>query len=136
MRAKWKPRDESMTPIRAFHHVNVTVVPALEEATKDFYRSVLGLKEVPKPEETRGRGGAWYQIGDVQLHISREQAVNNEGAKRHFCLLVSSLEQMQKRFEDSGVTILPDEQPIHGTKRFYVRDPGGNLIEIAQDRNA
>lgn len=119
-----------------FHHVNVTVVPALEEATKDFYRNVLGLTEVPKPEESHRRGGAWYQVGNIQLHLSREQTVNNDGAKRHFCLSVSDLDQMQKRCEDSGVKILPDEQPIYGTKRFYVRDPGGNLIEIAQDRNA
>jgi len=124
------------TPILTFHHVNVTVVLALEVATKDFYAQVLGLTEVPKPPETLGRGGAWYQIGPVQLHLSREQGVTNDGAKRHFCLLVADLEQMQRRLEEAGVKILPDEQPIHGADRFYVRDPGGNLIEIAQDRNA
>jgi catechol 2,3-dioxygenase-like lactoylglutathione lyase family enzyme len=32
----------------------------------------------------------------------------------------------------AGIEIIPDERPIAGQPRFYVRDPGGNLIEIAQ----
>jgi catechol 2,3-dioxygenase-like lactoylglutathione lyase family enzyme len=51
-----------------FDHVNVTVPRALEQAAKDFYSVKLGLEEVPKPEASRGRGGAWYQLGGVQLH--------------------------------------------------------------------
>jgi len=29
--------------------------------------------------------------------------------------------------------VISDSLPIAGSPRFYVRDPGGNLIEIAQD---
>ena len=42
----------------AIHHVNVTVPKAAEDAAKHFYREVMGLAEVPKPPESRGRGGA------------------------------------------------------------------------------
>ena len=36
------------------HHVNVTVPKSKEEAAKHFYGVVLGLNEVPKPQESRG----------------------------------------------------------------------------------
>ena len=46
----------------SIHHVNVTVPKSLEDAAKHFYAVVMGLTEVPKPPESRGRGGAWYQL--------------------------------------------------------------------------
>jgi catechol 2,3-dioxygenase-like lactoylglutathione lyase family enzyme len=118
--------------VTAFDHVNVTVRPADEEATKHFYGTTMGLIEVPKPESLRSRGGAWYQLGPVQLHVSREEGVDNQFAKRHFCLLVADLEAAERQLRNAGVEILPDEQPVPGNPRFYVRDPGGNRIEIAQ----
>lgn len=118
--------------IIAFHHVNVTVAPSAEEATKRFYGTVLGLQQVPKPEISRGRGGAWYQLGAVELHLSREEGVRNQGSKRHVCLLVADLERTEQHLKNAGVEIFPDEQPVPGSPRFYVRDPGGNLIEIAE----
>jgi catechol 2,3-dioxygenase-like lactoylglutathione lyase family enzyme len=114
------------------HHVNVTVPKAVEDAAKHFYAKVMGLAEVPKPEDARGRGGAWYQLGDTQLHLSVEDGLS-ELSKRHICYTVSDLAQAEKRFRDAGVEILPDEQPTRGWSRFYVRDPGGNRLEIAQE---
>ena len=115
----------------SFHHVNVTVPRALEDEAKHFYGSVMGLIEVPKPEESRGRGGAWYQLGDTQLHLSLEDGLT-EISKRHICYTVSDLVQAEEKFRHAGVEILPDEQPTPGWQRFYVRDPGGNRLEIAQ----
>ena len=113
------------------HHVNVTVPRSLEQATKHFYGVVMGMTEVPKPESSRGRGGAWYQLGPVQLHLSVEENVVNEG-KRHVCYTVSDLSEAEEQFRQAGVEILPDDRPIEGVQRFYVRDPGGNRLEIAQ----
>ncbi|MFN2513385.1 MAG: VOC family protein [Pyrinomonadaceae bacterium] len=115
-----------------FHHVNVTVPRALEQAAKDFYGSRLGLEEVPKPEASRGRGGAWYQLGSVQLHLSIEDGLNEKSSTRHFCFVVEHADQSQAYLASAGVEILPDPRPVPGTRRFYVRDPGGNLIEIAE----
>jgi hypothetical protein len=52
----------------SIHHVNVTVPRALEDSAKHFYGVVMGLIEVPKPAESVG-GGAWYQLGELQLHL-------------------------------------------------------------------
>ena len=114
-------------------HVNVTVPQSLEGAAKHFYGTILGLPEVPKPAESKGRGGAWYQLDAVQLHLSREDAaLQNEGSKRHVCYSVHNLTEAEQHFRDSGVEVIPDTLPVPGSSRFYVRDPGGNLIEISQ----
>jgi catechol 2,3-dioxygenase-like lactoylglutathione lyase family enzyme len=113
-----------------FHHVNVTVPPTLEQAAKDFYRVSLGLKEVPKPETSR-RNGAWYQLGSVQLHLSVEDRSDEPASTRHVCFVVEDLGRTQEYLASAGVEILPDPRPVPGTQRFYIRDPGGNLIEIA-----
>ncbi len=117
----------------AFHHVNVTVPKSVEDAAKHFYGVVLGLQEVPKPEESRGRGGAWYQLGPVQLHLSIEDGLG-EGcsSKRHVCYTVSNLADTEAQFRQAAVEIIPDDKPVAGWWRFYVRDPGGNRLEIAQ----
>jgi len=117
----------------AIHHVNVTVPRALEATAKHFYGVVMGLQEVPKPEASRGRGGAWYQLGPIQLHLSIEDGLGeNCTSKRHVCYTVSDLTEAEKKFRDAGVEIIPDDIPTPGWSRFYVRDPGGNRLEIAQ----
>ena len=117
----------------SFHHVNVTVPRSLEEAAKHFYGVVMGLQEVPKPESSRGRGGAWYQLGPLQLHLSLEEPLGeNCLSKRHVCYFVRDLAEAEERFRKAGVEIYPDDLPMPGWQRFYVRDPGGNRLEIAQ----
>ena len=116
----------------ALHHVNVTVSRSLEEAAKHFYGVVMGLQEVSKPEASRGRGGAWYQLGPMQLHLSVEDLEGAVMSKRHVCYTVANLAEAEQRFRDAGVEIFPDDIPTPGWSRFYVRDPGGNRLEIAQ----
>lgn len=115
------------------NHVNVIVPKPLEAAAKHFYGSVLGLKEIPKPIESQGRGGAWYELGSVQLHLSvRAETGNGQGIKGHVCYTVADVISAEEHLHAAGVEIIPDDQPIAGKPRFYVRDPGGNLIELAQ----
>ena len=115
------------------HHVNVTVPKSLEDAAKNFYGVIMGLQEVPKPESSRARGGAWYQMGPLQLHVSIENSLGDGCiSKRHVCYTVANLAEAEDRFWSAGVEILPDDQPTPGWARFYVRDPGGNRLEIAQ----
>jgi catechol 2,3-dioxygenase-like lactoylglutathione lyase family enzyme len=116
--------------VTSLHHVNVTVPPDLEAATKHFYGSVLGLKQIPKPATSR-QSGAWYQIGEAQLHLSVEDE-EPMLSSRHVCFAVSDLAEAEKKFRDAGVEIIPDSRPIAGTARFYVRDPGGNQLEIVE----
>jgi catechol 2,3-dioxygenase-like lactoylglutathione lyase family enzyme len=114
-------------------HVNVVVAKHLEDEAKHFYASLLGLKEIPKPAESQARGGAWYELGSVQLHLSaRVEAGNGQGSKGHVCFTVADVVSAEQVLRTGGVEIIPSDRPIAGKPRFYVRDPGGNLIEIAQ----
>ena len=119
--------------VTSLHHVNVTVPPELEVATKHFYGEVVGLKQVPKPATAR-QSGAWYQIGENQLHLSVEDEERGPLSSRHVCFHVSDSADAEKKFRDAGVEIIPDARPIAGTLRFYVRDPGGNQLEIVQTK--
>ena len=113
------------------HHVNVTVPAELENATKEFYGSVLGLKQVPKPATSR-QSGAWYQIGATQLHLSVEDEDTGQVSSRHICFTVADLSEAEKKFRAADVEIIPDPRPNPAAPRFYVRDPGGNQLEIVQ----
>ena len=117
--------------VTALHHVNVTVPAELEAATKEFYGSVLGLHQVPKPPGSR-QSGAWYQIGANQLHLSVEDEAESALSSRHVCFTVSDLGEAEKRFREASVAIISDPRPVPGSARFYVRDPGGNQLEIVQ----
>jgi catechol 2,3-dioxygenase-like lactoylglutathione lyase family enzyme len=114
------------------NHVNVIVPKPLEDAAKHFYGSVLGLKEIPKPTELQARGGAWYQLGRVQLHLSAKADAVSGQTKGHVCFTVAEVALAEQRLRDAGVEIVADDQPVAGKPRFYVLDPGGNLIELAQ----
>ena len=113
-------------------HVNVTVPAALEAPAKHFYQGVLGLTQIPKPEGTRQDMGAWYQLGGMQLHLSVEDDVKNEVSDRHVCYQVTDITAASLEFRSAGVEIIADGRPVRGQSRFFVRDPGGNLIEITQ----
>jgi catechol 2,3-dioxygenase-like lactoylglutathione lyase family enzyme len=115
-----------------FNHVNVTVSSALEAAAKHFYGAVVGLPEIPKPAGTRQSIGAWYQLGEMQLHLSVEEGVQNQLSDRHVCYQVSDAAAASREFRNAGIEIIPDPRPVAGQSRFFVRDPGGNMIEVTQ----
>ena len=116
----------------ALSHVNVTVPADAEAAAKTFYQTVLGLKEIPKPVGTSQNVGAWYELGSVQLHLSVEEKVSNAASDRHVCCVVADIAVAERHIRNEGTDIIPDPRPIAGVNRFYVRDPGGNLMEITE----
>lgn len=114
------------------NHVNVTVPSALEDSSKHFYGTVLGLPQIPKPEGTRQNIGAWYDLGGTQLHLSIEDKVQNERSERHVCYQVADAASAEHHFRNAGIEIIPEAYPVKGISRFFLRDPGGNMIEITQ----
>ena len=116
--------------VQRLDHVNVTVPAAHEAAARRFYGEVIGLTEIAKPDA--GRGGAWYACGPVQLHLSLEERPAGAAAsRRHVCVVVADLARARDACAAAGLVIEPDERPMPGWSRFYVRDPGGNRIEVA-----
>jgi catechol 2,3-dioxygenase-like lactoylglutathione lyase family enzyme len=114
------------------NHVNVTVPAALELASKQFYGDVLGLRQIPKPEGPRKNVGAWYEVGGLQLHLSIEDDAQNRASERHICYQVADIAHAKLHFQNAGIEVIPDQDPLRGRSRFFVRDPGGNLIEVTE----
>jgi len=44
-----------------------------EELARSFYAGLLGLREIPKPESIRSRGGVWFDADGLDLHVSVEE---------------------------------------------------------------
>jgi catechol 2,3-dioxygenase-like lactoylglutathione lyase family enzyme len=117
--------------LEAIDHIQITSLPEEEDAMRFFYSTILGLTELVKPETLRANGGAWYNLGDIQLHISTEKNADNAASRRHICFRVRDLKAFQQHLKVRAIEIIPDLQPLAGCDRFYLRDPGGNRIEIA-----
>ena len=111
-------------------HVQIAVPRALEDQCLAFYREVLRLPEVEKPEHLKARGGAWFQVGPTQMHIGIDPDASPR-SKRHVCFLVRDLAAAKAEILSRGVPI-EDEGVAEGLRRFFVRDPAGNRIEIGQ----
>ena len=118
--------------ITTLDHVQITVPPELEDASKRFYREMLGLREIDKPEKLRPRGGAWYQLGNAQLHLAIDPGASGAGSRRHVCLAVDDLKAARAALKAQGLDIIDEPVQADGLARFFVRDPAGNRVEIGQ----
>jgi len=116
--------------ILGIDHVQIAVPKALEDQCLAFYREVLRLPELEKPEHLKVRGGAWFQAGPTQIHIGIDPDASPK-SKRHICFLVGDLAGAKTEILSHGVPI-EDEGLAEGLRRFFVRDPAGNRIEIGQ----
>ena len=116
--------------IRKVNHVNVTVPAEREADARRFYGDLLGLQQITKPPGPRQNIGAWYQLGESQLHLSIEDGVHQDERDAHVCYQVADVTVAEREFRDAGVEVISDPRPTGRQARFFVRDPGGNLIEI------
>jgi catechol 2,3-dioxygenase-like lactoylglutathione lyase family enzyme len=109
-------------------HINITIPPGSEDIARAFYTGHLGLREIPKPEPLRIRGGVWFDAGGLDIHLSVEEQRGKADAQRHFGLECSDVDGLRASLKATGVEI-DDGRPAPW-KRFFVRDPFGNRIEI------
>jgi catechol 2,3-dioxygenase-like lactoylglutathione lyase family enzyme len=109
-------------------HINVTMPKDGEELARSFYGGLLGLPELPKPEVLRVRGGVWFDAGGRDVHISVEDERSGGDTCRHFGLECPDVNAVRVRLEAAGFRT-EDGRPTPW-RRFFVRDPFGNRIEV------
>ena len=132
--------------VKVLHHVSLPVTDL--ERSRRFYREVLGLVEIeraPLPVP-----GAWFRLGDRELHLVAGEAAAVRGSEGtdprelHFAVRVDSyraaLEHLRAHGyrDDTGdrdprrVLALP--QSVVGYPQLYLLDPDRHLIEVNAER--
>ena len=129
--------------IENIHHVSLTVSDL--ELSRRFYREILGLKEIRRPDFPFP--GAWFQVGDgEQLHLIVHAEATFRSSRQidtkdvHFALRVSSFERTLQFLHSKGFSeSLGNTDPLrmevrpHATAGFpqiYILDPDHHVIEI------
>lgn len=115
-------------PFTAIDHVQLAMPAGKEETARRFYKDLLGMNEVPKPEELAKRGGCWFESGSVQIHLGVE-AEFRPARKAHPALRCAAYDEIVARLRSAGVEIKNDTS-IPGVRRCHISDPFGNRIEL------
>jgi glyoxylase I family protein len=130
-----------MLDVETLHHVALPVSDLAR--AKNFYGQVLGLTEIARPDFPFD--GAWYALGDRQLHLIVAsdptfrvgKGVNSRDA--HFAIRVRSFRRALEHLESKGYRTGHDDAlyavrvNVRGPTAFpqiHVMDPDRNMIEI------
>jgi catechol 2,3-dioxygenase-like lactoylglutathione lyase family enzyme len=111
-------------------HVQLAAPAGCETEARRFFGELLGLTEIEKPPALRERGGAWFSLGTQQLHVGVQEDFV-PARKAHPALRVeqSTLDALAASLDAAGFEAKWDDS-IEDVRRFYVRDPWGNRIEL------
>jgi glyoxylase I family protein len=130
--------------IASLHHVTLTVTDL--DRSKQFYREILGLKEIARPAFPFP--GAWFEVGDTQhLHlIVHDDATFRAPHKGidtrdvHFAVRVPSYQSALEFLRAKGYSQNLDDRDFHkmeikpkptaGYPQIYIIDPDRHVIEI------
>jgi catechol 2,3-dioxygenase-like lactoylglutathione lyase family enzyme len=112
------------------------------ERSRAFYGGALGLEEVSRPHNFVF-AGAWFQIGDDQLHLLAESDTTGRaggpdpgpsvsvGLATHIALEVDDLDAACTRLDEHEVVLIGGPMPRgDGYDQIFVRDPDGYVIEL------
>ncbi len=114
------------------NHVSISARDVAESVR--FYVEVFGMEPVATPDF--GFPVQWLRLGDVQLHVF-EHTQREAPISHHVAIEVDDFERVLRAVRERGIEDratfghwlyrLPD-----GAAQLYLRDPGGNLIEVDQ----
>lgn len=117
--------------ILSIDHVQIAMPAGEEDKARLFYIEQLGFTEIPKPPDLAKRGGAWFQAGNVHLHLGVE-ADFRPARKAHPALIVDGLDALIANVQSAGYETDTSQPPLDGYKRAHVFDPFGNRIELME----
>lgn len=117
--------------IGRLHHASFPVRDLAR--ARRFYGDVLGLEEIARPD--LGFPGAWYRVGDGQIHLLETPAGVEVGTPppsltpmaAHTALAIDDYERVLDGLRARGLEVLPTD-PALG--QMWVRDPDGHVLEL------
>ena len=119
---------------KSLHHVSLCVSDLARALA--FYRDVLGLPEVPRPD--LGIPGAWLGAGGgLKLHLIENPKGVPPGADRplsiadpHFALWTDDVPTMVEALRRNGLEVLENKHRTLSFQQAYLKDPDGNMVEF------
>ena len=112
-------------------HVNINVDDL--DAAIPFYRDILGLALDETPDQ--GFRCQFFKIGTTAQQIHMNEMQDQRQFRGHFCLVVPDFMALFARAKAANVIDVAPwgkvRQLPNGKMQMFVRDPSGNLIEIA-----
>ena len=120
-----------MTIARALNHVSFAVRDL--DRSLGFYRDVLGLRPIPRPDF--GIPGAWLQAGAAQIHLIQVPADVDVGTPPptvnplagHTAFFIEDYGATTAALRAAGLAVM-ETSPEAG--QMWVRDPDGHVIEF------
>ena len=121
------------------HHLDHLVLTTRDrDRCVDFYTRVLGMRL-----ETFGQGRIAFRFGDQKINLHEAGREFEPKAERptpgalDLCFMAAEpLDAVVRRLEAAGIPIEAGPVPRTGAtgpiRSVYIRDPDGNLIEIAE----
>jgi len=118
-------------PISAVNHVGR--ITKRVEASRDFYRDVLGFREVTRP--SFNFPGAWLYNYGIMIHlIYNEAAPDPDGEIQtrgdHLALHTDDLAAAERLLQEHGVAYRKNTVADTGLVQLFCRDPDGHHVEI------
>ena len=116
-------------PPGRLHHVAVAVSDP--DAAFSFYRDVLGLAPIDRPDGADAIApGAWFQLPNAQLHLFTPPDPTVQPP--HFAIEVEDLTASFAAIRERGIAVYDQEHSQGFGYQAFVLDPAGNLIELNQ----
>jgi catechol 2,3-dioxygenase-like lactoylglutathione lyase family enzyme len=110
------------------HHVSICVADA--DSGLAFYRDVLGLTQLPRPDLGPGH---WLDAGGQQVHLMQSDEARPRSD--HFAIRVDDLEAAVADLEGRDVKVFKSEYIAGAGRQAFLHDPFGNFIELNQPDN-
>ncbi len=114
----------------SFNHVSISSIDVQESVR--FYTGLFGMERIDT--YTFAFPTRYLRLGDLQLHIFQREQTDTP-TFHHIALNVDDLETAWIRARELGVLdttafFSPIYELPDGTVQVYLRDPGGNLVEL------
>jgi len=114
----------------AGRNVAMKVPPHLYEATIQFYRDVLGLKEITKHAPSVG-----FEFGSNQLWIDNVPGISQ--AETWLELVTSDIAAASEHLRSAGVVRCDEIEPLpEGCQAFWVSSPASIVHLVCKDDEA
>jgi catechol 2,3-dioxygenase-like lactoylglutathione lyase family enzyme len=107
-----------------------------EQATRRFYRDVLGLQPVREDSVAHRIGSGLFLVFNADESSVQDSppAHGARDSRVHTCFVAApgEYERWKADLSAKGVEIVQEIERPSGLRSFYFEDPAGNVLEIAE----